>query len=89
MVNDSEYCDNVEICTVIESTGDMSTLKFNTEHITPNTTLTIVCVVTQTLPEKASLENDTTEVILPSTTSRTRRSEIVQLNILSPFEGIT
>ena len=79
---DEEVCDDMENCTVTDSTsGHTSTLELYTEHIEPST-LTIVCVVNQTLPDKASLENDTTEVILPRTTSKTMRHEGVQLEIM-------
>ena len=89
MLYDRQFCDGANNCTITESSGRKSRLELNTEHIRldPNrneTTLNIVCVVNQTLPDKASLENDTTRVILPDTTSRTGRYGIVQLKILSP-----
>ena len=81
MLYDKEVCGDMDNCTVT-NTNETSTLELSTEDIPPYTNLTIVCVVNQTLPDKASLENDMTEVILPNATSRTRRSKIVQLEIL-------
>ena len=87
---DREFCDGADNCTITEPNGRTSRLELNTEHVRldPNrneTTLNIVCVVDQTLPDKAALENATTQVILPDTTSRTSRSEILQQKILPPM----
>ena len=80
MLYDKGVCDNnIENCTIAIPNEHTSTLKLNADYIKPNTTLTIVCVVNQSLPDIES--NDTTEVILPIITSRTRRSETVQLEI--------
>ena len=88
---DRQFCNDAENCTITEPNGRMSRLELNTEHIRldPNRnekTLNIVCVVNQTLrmPDRTSLENATTQVILPNTTSRTSRSGSVQLKILPP-----
>ena len=77
MLYDREVCDDMENCAVTAN-EHTSTLELNTEHIEPNT-LAIVCVVN---PDKASLENDTTEIILPRITNRTMRHEGVQLEIM-------